>query len=663
MTSWLGNKSVRMRLMVMVGIVVVGVAAVSAGSLLNLRKTMIQDRQDKILNLVESAYGVVEDFHRQVREGKLTEAQARAAAREALRPLRFDGGSGYYFIINTQYRQELMPPKKELEGAKRDDQKDAKGNYFVRDMIDMAVRDKAGFTEYYYAKPGNDPTPVLKIAYVKMFEPWGWAVGTGLYMDDVDAAFWKVAGVAIGATLLLLLVVALLSYAIIRSLVRQLGGEPEYAAAVAKAIAQGDLGMSIALRTGDRGSMLSAMRDMQSVLSRVLEEIKAVVGAAARGDFTRRVDVAGMSGYQRELAEDVNRLVATNEAGLKDVSRVLGALAGGDLTQRIDASYEGTFEQLRRDANATVDELRGIVDRLKESADTINVAGSEIASGNADLSQRTEQQASSLQETATSMEQLTGTVRQNAENARQANQLVVGASEAANRGGSVVREVVGTMQGISESSRKVVDIITVIDGIAFQTNILALNAAVEAARAGEQGKGFAVVASEVRNLAQRSAAAAKEIKLLIEDSVGKVENGSRLVDEAGRTMEEIVTSVRRVTDIMAEISAASSEQSTGIEEISKAISQMDESTQQNAALVEQASAAAESLEEQARALAAAVTHFRTGEAAWDGNTNRRGPDRAANVARIAPARSGNDDGVPGASALKRAGGGDRRDAF
>jgi methyl-accepting chemotaxis protein len=482
---------------------------------------------------------------------------------------------------------------------------------------------------------------VLKIAYVKLFEPWGWAVGTGIYMDDVGQAFWKTAGVSIAVTVALLCLVVGLSFAITRSLVRQLGGEPEYASEAAKAIAGGDLSRTIVLREGDESSMLFAMRNMQAVLSRVVDEVKAVVGAASRGDFSHRVDTAGMSGFQLELATDVNRLVQVNEAGLKDLSRVLGALTRGDLTQRIDTSYEGTFEELRGAANATVEELQGIVSRLKESADTINVASSEIASGNADLSQRTEEQASSLQETASSMEQLTGTVRQNAENARQANQLVVGASAAANRGGDVVREVVGTMRGISESSRKVVDIITVIDGIAFQTNILALNAAVEAARAGEQGKGFAVVASEVRNLAQRSAAAAKEIKTLIEDSVTKVDNGSRLVDQAGQTMEEIVTSVKRVTDIMAEISAASSEQSNGIQEISKAVSQMDESTQQNAALVEEAAAAAESLEEQARSLAGTVARFRTGAGVGFGAaSDRRGADRAMNVARIAsePAR-------------------------
>jgi methyl-accepting chemotaxis protein len=242
------------------------------------------------------------------------------------------------------------------------------------------------------------------------------------------------------------------------------------------------------------------------------------------------------------------------------------------------------------------------------------VASDEIASGNADLSSRTESQASSLEETASSMEELTTTVKQNADNARQANQLVVSASDFATKGGDVVGHVVDTMGSIKESSRKIVDIIGVIDGIAFQTNILALNAAVEAARAGEQGRGFAVVAAEVRNLAQRSANAAKEIKSLISDSVEKVDAGGKLVDEAGKTMEEIVTSVKHVADIMGEITAASQEQSSGIEEVNRAIAQMDEMTQQNAALVEEAAAAAESMQEQAAALAQAVAVFKLGAA-------------------------------------------------
>ncbi|MBI4290813.1 MAG: methyl-accepting chemotaxis protein, partial [Betaproteobacteria bacterium] len=246
--------------------------------------------------------------------------------------------------------------------------------------------------------------------------------------------------------------------------------------------------------------------------------------------------------------------------------------------------------------------LSGVIGQINQAASTITTASHEIAAGNTDLSQRTEEQASSLEETASSMEELTSTVKQNAENAKQANQLALGASAVAVKGGSVVSQVVETMSSINESSKKIVDIIGVIDGIAFQTNILALNAAVEAARAGEQGRGFAVVASEVRNLAQRSAAAAKEIKTLIGDSVDKVGAGTKLVDEAGKTMEEVVASVKRVTDIMGEITAASQEQSAGIEQVNQAITQMDEVTQQNAALVEEAAAAAESMEEQARNL-------------------------------------------------------------
>jgi methyl-accepting chemotaxis protein len=307
-----------------------------------------------------------------------------------------------------------------------------------------------------------------------------------------------------------------------RSVMKQLGGEPDYAANIAGGISAGDFSTSIALDRNDRSSLLFAMHTMRQNLNQTLVDIR-------------------------------------------------------------------------------------------HSADAIDTASREIATGNADLSARTEAQASSLEETASSMEELTGTVRQNAENARQANQLADNASSVAMKGGKVVAQVVETMGSIKESSRKVVDIIGVIDGIAFQTNILALNAAVEAARAGEQGRGFAVVAAEVRNLAQRSATAAKEIKTLIDDSVGRIDAGSSLVDEAGRTMDEIVRSIRHVTDIMSEITAATQEQSAGIEQVNQAVAQMDEVTQHNAALVEQAAAAAQSLQDQAVRLAQAVARFKLAE--------------------------------------------------
>ena len=317
---------------------------------------------------------------------------------------------------------------------------------------------------------------------------------------------------------LALLSSAIAAWLITRGLQKQLGGEPDYAAAIAGKIAAGDLAVAIETRANDQSSLLFAIKSMRDNLAQIVSEVRT-------------------------------------------------------------------------------------------GADTIATASGQIASGNLDLSSRTEQQASSLEETASSMEELTSTVKQNADNARQANQLAVSASEVAVKGGAVVSQVVDTMGSINESARKIVDIIGVIDGIAFQTNILALNAAVEAARAGEQGRGFAVVASEVRNLAQRSAAAAKEIKTLIGDSVEKVDAGAKLVDQAGTTMDEIVESVKRVTDIMGEITAASQEQTSGIEQINQAITQMDEVTQQNASLVEQAAAASESLQDQAGNLSQVVSVF------------------------------------------------------
>ncbi|WP_230941158.1 methyl-accepting chemotaxis protein, partial [Xanthomonas translucens] len=296
------------------------------------------------------------------------------------------------------------------------------------------------------------------------------------------------------------------------------------------------------------------------------------------------------------------------------LSTLLQAIAAGDLTARMHGEFQGVFATMRDDANATSEQLAAIVGRIQTAAMSINSAASEIATGNDDLSRRTEQQAASLEETAASMEELTSTVKQNAEHARQANQLAVGAASVASQGGDVVSQVVTTMSGIETSSKKIADIISVIDGIAFQTNILALNAAVEAARAGEQGRGFAVVASEVRTLAQRSAGAAKEIKSLIDDSVSQVSNGSALVRQAGQTMTEIVSSVQRVTDIMGEISAASQEQYAGIEQVNQTVTQMDEATQQNAALVEEATAAARSMEDQARQLTETVAVFKIDDA-------------------------------------------------
>jgi methyl-accepting chemotaxis protein len=410
-----------------------------------------------------------------------------------------------------------------------------------------------------------------------------------------------------------------------------------------------------------RGRQLEYMKQV-AALTTYQEELMARAGEEAKARVTRAqwlMVAAALLGMALAalLGWWVTRSVTRP---LSAAVSALDRVAEGDLTVRVDATRRDEVGQLQQALGRTIASLTSVVSSVRGNAESVATASAQIAQGNADLSQRTEEQASALQQTAATMEQVGTTVRQNADNAQQANQLAQGASAVAVQGGEVVGQVVQTMKGISDSSKKIAEIISTIDGIAFQTNILALNAAVEAARAGEQGRGFAVVAGEVRSLAQRSAEAAKEIKTLITASVERVDQGTTLVDQAGRTMDEVVASIRRVTDIVAEISSASVEQSSGVSQVGDAIGQMDQVTQQNAALVEESAAAAESLRQQAQSLVQAVSVFRLGsdagaasvrrappasvapaeaKPAWTG-PERRGPDRARNVTRLKAGRHG-----------------------
>jgi methyl-accepting chemotaxis protein len=342
------------------------------------------------------------------------------------------------------------------------------------------------------------------------------------------------------------------------------------------------------------------------------KQISQIVSAAISGDFHNRIRVQVAEGFFRQLADGLNLLLETCEQSYGDMAEIFDALSHGDLSHTITNEYSGGFETIKNNANNTVYKLTDIVKQIKLITHNVNDSSKEIANSNNNLSQRTTTQASAIEETAASMHELTSTVEANTENSNHANEFVLGASDIATKGVNVIRRVVSTMEDIHESSRKVVDIISVIDGISFQTNILALNAAVEAARAGEQGRGFAVVASEVRSLAQRAAAAAGEIKTLINDSVEKIEDGSKLVIDAGHTMEDIVSSIRTVTQMIGDISAASNEQSAGIGQANKAIVEMEAMTQQNAILVEQSSVTADSLKNQAADLSKAVDYFKMG---------------------------------------------------
>ena len=491
------------------------------------RDVRIEERSNDLRNIDDAGISVVKFFADKAQAGTLGKDAAQQQAMAAIKVIRY-GKDGYITI--TSGTSALMNPfKPENDGKDLVDFKDPKGVYLYRDIAAAGANaDGGGFVRYHWARPGATEA-VPKMSRVSHFAPWNWDLVTGVYMDDIDAAFraslLKSGAVLVGVCIVLALIVSRVN----QSVRHTIGGDPEYAGEVARRIAEGDLSVEVRTHASDHASILFGMKTMQQRLADTIGEIR-------------------------------------------------------------------------------------------RSADTIATASGQIASGNMDLSGRTESQASSLEETAASMEQLTSTVTQNADNAVQANQLVMSASAVAEQGGQVVSKVVHTMDTINASATRIVDIISVIDGIAFQTNILALNAAVEAARAGEQGRGFAVVASEVRNLAQRSAGAAKEIKELINASVDSIHTGSALVAEAGSTMDKVVESVSRVTQIMGAITDASREQSTGIGHVNQAITEMDSVTQQNAALVEQAAAAAGSMQEQAAHLAQLVARFRL---AGDGTAVKR----------------------------------------
>ncbi|AMO99895.1 methyl-accepting chemotaxis (MCP) signaling domain protein [Collimonas arenae] len=512
--------SLKAKLWLVLAVMWIGLLLLAGWSALNTRSTMMSEREAGLKNIVESAAGIVKGYADEVAANKMSLADAQSQALQRIGTMRY-AQDNYVFVFDSRPVVLMHPTSKDIVNKNVGDRKDTEGKLYYTEMVKVGKEQKQGIVHYMGRLPGTTDTRAEKISQVIYFAPWDWFLVSGVFVNDVQTAFYDnlikqllimfVIGVTVSATMLL----------IIRSVTRSLGGEPSYAAGIAARIADGELDVAVLVDAGDRSSLLYAMRQMQQQLSAAITEIRS----------------------------------GTNNIG---------------------------------------DSIR------------------EISAGNSDLSARTEQQAASLQQTAASMEQLTATVRQNTDNARQAGQLAQTASDIAARGGDVVGQVVHTMQGITDSSKRIADIIGVIDGIAFQTNILALNAAVEAARAGEQGRGFAVVAAEVRNLAQRSAQAAKEIKELINDSVGKVDGGSELVSRAGQTMSEIVQAVKRLTDIMGEVTIASEEQSSGIEQVNQAVTQMDKVTQQNATLVEQVAAAAGALEGQAQRLQDAVSVFQVG---------------------------------------------------
>ena len=510
------NLSVAARLTLLAVGALLGIALLAAAFLFTEHGLILEERKNSVRQAVETAHGIATHFEALERQGSLPREQAQAQALAVIKGLRYNKND--YFWIQQRTQMLMHPIQPKLNGQDMSASKDPDGKFFFQEMASVVQRHGEGFVSYQWPKPGSD-TPQPKVSFLKGIPNWEWSIGSGVYVDSVDATIAKRAGIFAAGVIGLMAAMLLLVWLIARSILRQLGGEPGYATEITKRIAAGDLSTPIQISYPGRENLLAGLQSMR-------------------------------------------------------------------------------------------DQLATLVLQVRNGAESLASASTQIAQGNMDLSSRTENQASALEQTSASMEELGSTVRQNSDNARQANQLAQSASAVAVQGGQAVSHVVDTMKGIQESSRRIGDIIGVIDGIAFQTNILALNAAVEAARAGEQGRGFAVVAAEVRSLAVRSAEAAKEIKGLITASVERVEQGTQQVDQAGATIDEVVNSIRRVTDIVGEISAASAEQSSGVNQIGEAVGQMDRATQQNGALVEEMAAAAAGLQEQAQELVQRISAFK-----------------------------------------------------
>ena len=636
------NISINLRIWLLVFLGFTGVVVIAAVGVFQIKSTLMDGREAQTRHIVEVAHSTVAHFHQQAEQGTMTRTEAQAAALEALRAVRYAGQE--YIWVNDMRPVMLMHPiNPALEGTSLAEFADPTGFRLFQGFVETVREAGSGFVPYLWPKPGSDQ-PVPKISYVSGFAPWGWVIGTGIYIDDVDTAFRNALWFYGSLAGVLLLVTVGASWLIQVSIVRPLNG----LTANMSRLAKGDTNIAIA-HAGTRseiGAMATAVqvfrdnavrvREMEAETrlqedkaaadkrrlmdqvaaenARIEAEISALVSAAARGEFGERMALEGKDGFHRTLAEGMNKVMDLVESGVKDLGASLSALADGALDRRMTGDYQGAFERLKQDFNSASHSLQETVEAIAASAEVVRTATREIATGTEDLASRTEQQASNLEETAAAMEELTATVRQNADNARQANQLSAAAREAAERGGETVSKAVTAMSEIKGSSDRISEIVSMIDEIAFQTNLLALNASVEAARAGEVGKGFAVVASEVRALAQRSSQASKDIKALINSSARQVKDGVDLVNAAGGTLTEIVTSVKRVADIVAEISAASSEQATGLDEVNTAVANMDEMTQQNAALVEETTAAAQSLNEQVSELSQRLMVFRGGAA-------------------------------------------------
>ena len=580
-------------------------------------------RAQRVAELTASSEALAKlaDFDRaMVASGKMTDEAARAEAAAQIASM-VHGKGDYYFVLDTK-GITLSHPNPKVIGVDFSKQVDSHGFAWIPDVLPRAIRDGVAEVEYYFPRVGETAAG-LKVGVYRYYEPWHWVIGTGMYLDDLNAEFqafaWKLGGIALAVLALLIGAATLVNRSITRP-TRALS-------ASMRELASGN--MDAAVPTGGSLAETRAMAEAVQVFKdAAIEKFRLAADATEQRE--------AVEAQQARHAAERDAAAASQRSVVDAVAAGLSQLSGGNLTVRLPDAFAPEYEQLREDFNAATTQLQSAMGVITANTATIRSGTAEITQAADDLSRRTEQQAASLEETAAALDEITATVRKTAEGAEKARGVVSTAKADAEHSGKVVREAVTAMSAIETSARQISQIIGVIDEIAFQTNLLALNAGVEAARAGDAGRGFAVVASEVRALAQRSAESAREIKSLISTSSQQVDRGVELVAETGRSLERIVSQVGQIDGVVTEIAASAHEQASGLAEVNTAINQMDQVTQQNAAMVEQSTAASHSLAQDTEALALLTSRFQLGQPEEDVAAARGKPPRR--VERPAPSR-------------------------
>jgi methyl-accepting chemotaxis protein len=597
------------RLAAVVGLFALGIVAVVAILSWLDAETIYAARRAQLKTVTQVAVKVIEQNYDMFKAGKISEREAMERAKALVRAMRYNKDD-YFFVQDDAIKTIVHGVRPDREGTDSSKSVDMTGKYYSVEMHDVAAREGEGYVSYYFAKPGadlKDASP--KLSFAKRFQPWGWTVATGVYIDDVTDQIVKNSVLAAGTGLAFLLLIGGVAAVVVRSLTRRLnalGG-----AVVAIAEGKSDVVLPKDVLNDEIGTMVRAVEVFKNA---AIEKLELEAEASSARYQTEEARTA----REAEKARQTSQL----QFAIESLAEGLSRLSSGDLLYRLETPFDPQVEKLRLDFNQTVAKLSETMVRVGANTQAIRSGTGEISSAAEDLSRRTEHQAASLEETAASLDEITATVKKTAESAKHTRDVVVAAKSDAEKSGEIVGQAITAMSGIENSSRQIGQIIGVIDEIAFQTNLLALNAGVEAARAGDAGRGFAVVASEVRALAQRSAEAAKEIKGLISASTAQVDQGVELVAQTGKALERIVAQVAEINAAVSEITTTAQEQATGLQQINSAVAQMDQVTQQNAAMVEETTAAARSLAQETEELSGLIGSFRTSQER--GESARRG---------------------------------------